>query len=171
MKGRPKWAGPSSWGKVRRMRARSVRDLRPEDAPACDLIVAGLPEWFGNAQGIRDCREAVRSHPGLVSDDPEGVAGFVTWSQPRERSAEITRMAVRRDARRHGHGRALVDVLIERLGSTDVRLLLVKTLSDRDHYEPYAQTRAFYDSMGFLAATDLDIWGPENPALLFVRPL
>ena len=36
-------------------------------------------------------------------------------------------------------------------------------------YEPYAQTRAFYEAMGFTPLMELDIWGPENPALLYVR--
>jgi len=44
------------------------------DAPACDAIVAGLRDWFGAEQGIRDCATAVRSHAGLVAielDNPD----------------------------------------------------------------------------------------------------
>ena len=49
--------------------------------------------------------------------------------------------------------------------------LAVKTLSDRDPYPPYAETHAFYEAMGFTPLMDLDIWGPDNPALLLVRSL
>ena len=38
-------------------------------------------------------------------------------------------------------------------------------------YEPYESTRAFYRARGFAELIELDIWGPENPATLFVRPL
>jgi hypothetical protein len=51
------------------------------------------------------------------------------------------------------------------------RFLLVKTLSPREPDPNYAQTRAFYLAMGFEPLTDLDLWGPENPALLMIRTL
>jgi hypothetical protein len=47
----------------------------------------------------------------------------------------------------------------------------VKTLSEREPYPPYAETRAFYRANGFEPVEELDIWGPENPALLLARPL
>jgi hypothetical protein len=62
-----------------------------------------------------------------------------------------------------------VEALVETLHDDGTRFLAVKTLSDRDPYAPYAETRAFYEAMGFVPLMDLDIWGPENPALLFVR--
>lgn len=75
-------------------------------------------------------------------------------------------------ARRHaGVGRAMIDALVAQLHGQDTRFLAVKTLSDRAAYEPYAQTRAFYEAMGFTPLMELDIWGPENPALLYVRPV
>jgi GNAT superfamily N-acetyltransferase len=149
-----------------------IRPLDPStDATACDAIVRGLPDWFGMQEGIRQAAEAVRSHDGLVAAEGEEVVGFVTWSRPRPATAEITWMAVRADRRGRGHGRALVGALIERLAPRGTRLLFVKTLSDREPNEPYAQTRAFYEAVGFVPALDLDLWGPDNPALLFVRVL
>ena len=38
-------------------------------------------------------------------------------------------------------------------------------------YPPYEETRAFYRARGFTELIELDIWGPDNPATLFVRPL
>jgi hypothetical protein len=58
---------------------------------ACDAIVAGLREWFGNEQGIRDCALAIRSHAGLVATDETGVTGFLSWTHDRDPVfAEIT---------------------------------------------------------------------------------
>ncbi len=75
------------------------------------------------------------------------------------------------DGRRHGYGRALLDAVVAELQRDGSRYLVVKTLSDREVYEPYAETRAFYIATGFTPLIDLDIWGPENPALLFVRSI
>ena len=151
------------------MRA-AIRDLEPRDADACDAIVAGLPEWFGNEQGIRDCAHAVRSHAGLVASDETGITGFLTWTLEHG-GAEITWMAVRADLRRHGIGRSLLGALIDRLQEEQVHRLDVKTLSERATYAPYAETRGFYLANGFESVAELDIWDEENPAVLLRRSL
>jgi len=150
----------------------AVRELEPRDAAACDAIVAGLPEWFGNEQGIRDCALAVRSHAGLVAIDETGITGFLTWTHDRERGvAEITWMAVRADSRRHGLGRSLLGALIDRLHEEQVDRLDVKTLSERATYPPYAETRGFYLANGFEPVAELDVWDEDNPAVLLSRSL
>jgi ribosomal protein S18 acetylase RimI-like enzyme len=148
----------------------TVRNLAPDDADHCDAIVAGLPDWFGMEQGIRDCAEAVRTQAGAVAEFEGEVAGFLTWERDGD-EAEITWMAVRNDRRRRGLGRALVETLMDALRADGVKELRVKTLSSRAEDEPYAETRGFYSAMGFTEARELDIWGPENPAVLLTRRL
>ena len=149
-----------------------IRPLAPTDAQACDAIVAGLPDWFGNADGIREAATAVRTHEGFVAQDGHDVVGFVTLVHPYPTTSEISWMAIRRDRHRTGVGRALVDAALETLAERGVRLLTVKTLSDREDPGPeYAQTRAFYLASGFVPVAELDIWGPENPCQLLVRPI
>ncbi len=147
-----------------------IRELRPEDAETCDAIIASLPDWFGNAQGLRDCAEAVRSHSGFVSEEGDEVVAFLTYNFPRPTSAEITWMAVRADRRRGGHGREMIAAFEEAARAEGARLFLVKTLSDLDPDPGYLETLAFYEAMGFIPATNLDIWGSENLALLLVKP-
>ncbi|HEX3299048.1 MAG TPA: GNAT family N-acetyltransferase [Actinomycetota bacterium] len=147
----------------------AVRPLHGDDAPACDAIITALPDWFGDEHGIRDCAEAVRSQPGFVATVDATIVGFLTVVRPRPHVAEISWMAVHPEHRGSGHGRALIDALVRTLHGDETRFLAVKTLSDRDPYPPYAETRAFYEAMGFLPLMDLDIWGPENPGLLLVR--
>jgi GNAT superfamily N-acetyltransferase len=153
--------------------ARTIRALSEADALACDEIVRGLPEWFGLESGIREAAVAVRSQAGLVSELPDGsVGGFLTWTRPFPEAAEITWMAVRSDLHRLGHGRGLIESLCERLGPAGVRLVVVKTLSASGESEEYERTRAFYLASGFLPLLELpELWGPENPCLLLVRPL
>lgn len=149
-----------------------VRPLdHARDAEACDALIARLPDWFGDEQGIRDCAVAVRSHAGLVTVDDADLVGFLTW-EPREAGvAEITWMAVTPERRRGGIGRTLLGRLIAELAALGVATLHVKTLSSRDPYPPYAETRAFYAANGFEEVAELDIWGPENPAVLLALDL
>ncbi|MGZ4132530.1 MAG: GNAT family N-acetyltransferase [Actinomycetota bacterium] len=148
-----------------------VRDLdHARDAGRCDAIVAGLPDWFGNEQGRADCAAAVRSQDGLVAEDGE-LVGFLTWEDVEAGVAEITWMAVRADRRRGGIGGALLAELAARLRAAGIRELRVKTLSDRDPYPPYAETRAFYRANGFEPVAELDVWGSEDPAVLLRRSL
>jgi len=149
-----------------------VRALTPDDAERCDAIVGSLPDWFGNEQGLRECAEAVRTQPGYAITTAEGeVQGFLTVTRPRAAVAEISWMAVHADHRGGGHGRALVEALVAELHRDGTRFLVVKTLSDRDPDPGYMATREFYLAMGFTPLLDLDIWGPENPALLLVRTI
>jgi ribosomal protein S18 acetylase RimI-like enzyme len=142
----------------------AVRELEPLDAAACDAIVAGLREWFGNEQGIRDCALAIRSHAGLVATDETGVTGFLSWTHDRDRVVgQITWMAVQATSRRRGIGRSLLGGLIERLQEEQIHRLDVKTLSERPAYAPYAETRAFYLANGFGPVAELDIWDDDNP--------
>jgi ribosomal protein S18 acetylase RimI-like enzyme len=151
---------------------RTIRALdHARDADACDAIVAGLRQWFGDEKGIRDCAAAVRSHEGLVAVDDDEIVGFLTWEPRADRGAEITWMAVRAGDRRAGVGRSLLDALTDSLRADGVGRLDVKTLSSRDPYPPYAETRAFYRANGFREIEELDIWGPENPAVLLRRSL
>ena len=148
-----------------------IRKLRTEDADLCDAIIAGLPGWFGIEEGIRECARAVRTQDGLVAVEDGQVVGFVTWVKPRPRSAEITWMAVKAGRHRAGHGRRLIETLVNSLAAEGVRLLAVKTLSEGDPDPGYAQTRAFYQALGFVPTMGLSIWGPENPALLLIKPI
>jgi GNAT superfamily N-acetyltransferase len=147
-----------------------VRPLEPADATACDRIVAGLPAWFGDANGIREAAALVRNTPGLAAEVDGDVRGFLTHARRYARTEEITWIAVDATARGTGLGTALVAALETALVEQGVRLLTVKTLSDREDPGPeYAATRAFYLARGFEPVMELDIWGPENPAQVLAK--
>jgi GNAT superfamily N-acetyltransferase len=142
------------------------------DAEACDAIIASLPEWFGLEEGIREAAEAARTHEGWVIETDGEVVGFLTLVHRYPTTAEVSWMAVHREHRRNGHGRALVDATRQELAAGGLRLLLVKTLSDRvDPGPEYAHTRAFYLANGFVPVMELDIWGPENPCQVLAMPI
>ena len=153
----------------------SVRALGPEDANACDGIIAGLPYHFANEQGRRDCAAAVRREAGLVAVEDAAAVGFLTYAYRFDEAAEITWMAVRADRRRRGIGHALIDELSRRLVDEGRRVLLVLTVSPSDPGdEPedgYQSTRAFYRSTGFVLGRDLRGEWDSDTAVLMVRAL
>jgi ribosomal protein S18 acetylase RimI-like enzyme len=146
-----------------------IRALEVGDAEQCDAVIRSLPDWFGNDQGIAEAAAAVRTQAGLVSVLDGAVIGFLTWKRHHPTTAEITWLAVHADYRGGGTGTGLVEELVASAGA--LRYLTVKTLSASSDYPPYEETRAFYRARGFTELIELDIWGPDNPATLFVRPL
>ncbi len=148
-----------------------VRPLAIDDAPACDAIIASLPDWFGLQEGIDECAHAVRTQAGLVCESNDGVVGFLTVVRPTPAVAQISWLAVHADERNRGAGTALIERLTADLAG-NARLLVVETLSDREDPGPeYAATRAFYLAKGFRPAAELDHLDPENPIQLMSRPL
>ena len=154
---------------------RRIRPLEAGDALACDAVIASLPYHFGNADGRRECAEAVRNGAGLAAVEGDRVIGFLTFVHHFPETSEITWMAVHADHRGRGVGRALIRRLAGDLRTQGRRLLLVLTVSELEE-EPgvddgYNRTRAFYRSVGFVAARELpDLW-PGDKALLLAMPL
>jgi D-alanyl-D-alanine carboxypeptidase len=85
---------------------------------------------------------------------------------------EISWLAVHAGDRRRGIGRALIDAISDRCRGEGDRILLVKTLSDREDPGPeYAETRAFYLALGFVPVVEMPDLDPDNPIQLLALPL
>lgn len=149
-----------------------VVPLSPTHFDAIEIIGRSLPAWFGIEDGLKDLRSGAERGPGYVALIADDVAGFVTVDRPFPETVEITWMAVAPNHHRQGMGRALVEAVIMDALHSGARLLHVKTLADSHPSPEYAQTRAFYESMEFQRLIVLpDLWGPDNPCLLMVRPV
>jgi GNAT superfamily N-acetyltransferase len=152
-----------------------VRPLRPEDASACDAIIASLPYHFGLDSGRRECAEAVRRQEGLAAVSRGEVAGFLTWRPWYRSSREVTWMAVHAERRGTGIGRALLDRMAAE-SAGQALYLVVTTLSEASP-EPgvddgYARTRLFYVRNGFEPVWEpAGWWNADNQAVLMVRRL
>jgi GNAT superfamily N-acetyltransferase len=146
-----------------------IRALGPADGDACDAIMRGLPEWFGLEHGLVECSRAVREDGGFAVLQDGAVAGFATLRRTTDAALEITWLAVERARHGHGLGRALVEAAAARADAEGSTFLTAWTLAASDADPHYATTRAFYARMGFAAAAEAEIWGPENPAVLLVR--
>jgi ribosomal protein S18 acetylase RimI-like enzyme len=153
----------------------SVLTLEPLTAghvPRCEAIARALSEWFGIEEGLAEMRGYLATGPGHVALAGSEVVGFVTLQRHFPETWEITWMAVARTWHRRGVGRCLIDATVARCREEGTRWLLVKTLADSHPSLEYRATRAFYQAMGFDRLSVLpDLWGPDNPCLLMIRPL
>ena len=152
-----------------------IRPLCPQDAPACDAIIASLPYHFGDEGGVADCAAAVRAESGYAAEMDGAVAGFLTWRPWFGTSLEITWMAVHADRRRAGIGRSLIETLVAG-APPDTRHLVVTTLSsstpEDEGADTYEGTRRFYRENGFDPVWEPHgWWNDENQAVLMVRTL
>jgi GNAT superfamily N-acetyltransferase len=152
-----------------------IRPLNPADGPECDQVVASLPYFFGDQEGLRRCAHAVRSQRGWVAERSTEVVGFLTVHEPFPRSPEVTWMAVRSAERHHGIGRALIGRATAELAADGAELLIVLTLGpsvpEPGVTDGYARTRLFYARCGFLSVMEFRPDGWTDAALLLVRCL
>jgi GNAT superfamily N-acetyltransferase len=163
----------------------SVRGPLLGQGEAAERILRTLPDWFGIEAALLDYARAADELDTLVAVvarpacggqirevRPDQVLGFVTLRETSPDALELHVMGVLPSWHRRGIGRALVDRAASHARAEGYSLLHVKTLAP-DHPDPgFAATRAFYASVGFRPLEVLpQVWGPENPCLLLVRPL
>jgi GNAT superfamily N-acetyltransferase len=161
----------------------SIRGPLLGQGAAAERILRALPGWFGIEASVRDYIRAADELPTLVAVPPgpgcagrevraDRVIGFVTLKETSEDALELHVMGVLPAWRRHGAGRALVERAAAWARAGRYTLLHVKTLAPSDPDPGYAETRAFYIAAGFRPLEVLpQVWGPEDPCLLLVRPL
>jgi len=142
---------------------------RPADV---ERLLGELPDWFGMPESNANYVAEAAHLPTLTALDGDTVVGVCLLREHNAESVEIELLAVTPDRHRGGIGRALVDAVEDDLRTRGVRLLQVKTFGPSGHSEPYERTRAFYLAVGFVPLEErTDIWGPDNPCLILVKPL
>ena len=146
---------------------------------AAERILRALPGWFGIESALLEYARAADVLPTFVAvaadpgdDAGDETIGFVSLKATSEDALELHVMGVLPAWRRRGVGRALVERAESHARGEGFSLLHVKTLAPSDPDPGYTATRAFYAAVGFLPLEVLEeVWGPENPCLLMVRPL
>ena len=156
---------------------------------AAERILRALPGWFGIESALVEYARAADELPTLVAVLPgpscdreerpgsqqvrlDRVVGFVTLRETSEDALELHVMGVLPAWHRRGAGRALVERAASYARAEGYSLLHVKTLAPSDPDPGYAATRAFYAAAGFRPLEVLpEVWEPENPCLVMVRPL
>ncbi len=138
---------------------------------AADVLL-DLPDWFGIPEATRAYVEESGNLPFFAALRDGAPIGFLAIRQTSRCAAEIHVMGVKRACHRCGAGRALVEAAVEYCREAGYRLLQVKTLDERHPDPGYAQTRRFYEAVGFLPLECFPtLWDEDNPCLVMVMPL
>jgi GNAT superfamily N-acetyltransferase len=139
---------------------------------ACDEILASLPDWFGIPEANTAYADfcAANETWAVIGADDRPVA-IISGRRHFPECAEIELMAVRPEHHRHGLGSLLVATFEQHHAAAGVRMIEVKTLGPSHSDEGYAATRRFYLAAGFVPIEETWMWGPDNPALILVRPI
>ena len=151
-----------------------MRRLTPEDAPACDAIIAALPYFFGDPIGVRNAASDLRKSGGWVIEDERRVTGFLCLTRSTLDTAEIAWMAVHPEFQRGGRGRILVSQAVESARAEGLRMLMLFTSAQEDSRSSshgFHATRAFYREMGFAELCVLKPEGWTEEHLLMARAL
>jgi GNAT superfamily N-acetyltransferase len=138
----------------------------------CERILRSLPLWFGQEEStLAYIRDSSRL-PTLVTTESGVITGFLELRQHFAESFEIHCIAVHANSRGKGHGRVLVESACRWACGQGGRFLQVKTIAASDPDPQYAQTRAFYASVGFTPLELFaDLWTEHFPCLQLIRHL
>ena len=138
----------------------------------CRVILDALPDWFGIPEAVDNYVLDAATMTMLACHRDGQNVGMVVLNRTTDATLDIHIIGVLTPYHGQGIGTALVDAAATRARAGGASLLSVKTLG-ASHPDPcYERTRRFYLSVGFLPVEEFkDLWGPDLPCLLMVRPL
>jgi ribosomal protein S18 acetylase RimI-like enzyme len=151
-----------------------IAEIRAGKAALCREILEALPEWFGIPQAIAAFAQGVADQPMLACREGEDgpVLGFISLRFHTEVAAEAYVLGVRRAWHRRGIGRSLFAAAEALVRERGIRFLTVKTLAATRPDQNYGATRRFYEAIGFAPIEVFpELWNPNNPCLLMVKPV
>lgn len=147
----------------------AVQIEKRQDPASVRQILDSLPGWFGVEEAVDAyVRDASRldSFLALLGRETVGVA-LVKRHFPE--SAELSLIAVEDSHRGKGLGSALLAAVETALASEGCRFLQVHTVGPSFKDESYAQTRAFYRSLGFVPLQEFHRIDWDGPTLVLVK--
>jgi GNAT superfamily N-acetyltransferase len=138
-------------------------------AAHCERILRSVPQWFGIEESLLEYVADSQRYVTFLAIDEEPIA-FVTVREHFAQSWEVHCVAVHASRRNSGVGMALHGHVESWLKAKGVSVLQVKTLSASHPSPEYAQTRGFYERMGYLPLEEFPtLWDPDLPALQLVK--
>jgi ribosomal protein S18 acetylase RimI-like enzyme len=138
----------------------------------CDHILHELPNWFGIEDSIKDYVLNVQTQIFYAAYTGDCPVGFVSLKVHNPFTAELYVLGILEDFHRKGIGKQLVNACESYCRRNQIEFLTVKTLDESRESKEYAQTRLFYQSMGFKPLEVFkSLWDEENPCLFMAKYL
>lgn len=140
-------------------------------AAHCERILRSLPRWFGIESSLLEYVADSERFPTFFAVDEEPVA-FLTVREHFPPSWEVHCIGVHANRRGAGIGGRLHAHVEDWVRQRGAVTLQVKTLAPSHPSPEYAQTRGFYERIGYLPQEVFPaLWGPHLPVLQLIKPL
>ena len=149
----------------------AIRQIAEGESKICADIMRSLPQWFGIESAIPKFVKDLESTDTYIAENDGLTLGFINMNQHNNYTAEIEIIAVRPEFRRRGVGRALIEFAERECLKRGLEYLFLKTLGPSSPDWNYAQTRVFYEAMGYRPLEENGLWGESNPCLIMVKCL
>jgi GNAT superfamily N-acetyltransferase len=138
----------------------------------CERVLRTLPLWFGHEESLLEYAKNTEKLKTFVAEEDERVIAFLSLQCHFQASWEVNCIAVDAAYRNRGVGQTLHRRAQEWLKCQGARTPQVKTLAQLHPSPEYAQTRKFYESVGYLPIEVFPaLWGADLPVLQLVKVL
>ena len=136
----------------------------------CNGILRALPNWFGNEFAILNYTKQVQAMKFFAAFYHNIVIGFVAVKVHNPYTSEIFVMGILKEYHRQGIGKKFIEQCENYCKENKMEFLTVKTLDESGESNSYANTRAFYSSMGFKPLEVFPLyWDEANPCLFMAK--
>ena len=136
----------------------------------CEEVLRSLPMWFGIEEALLMYADDSTRLPTFAVIEGTEVKGFISLQQHFPQAWEVHCIAVRADSRNKGYGKALSAHAERWLSAQGVALLQVKTVAATSPSKAYAETREFYNQLGFRPLEVFpELWSRRNPCLQLIK--
>lgn len=147
----------------------NIRTIKPADHDGVMRVAKTLnPGWFDNYAISHEIPLDLKLHRGLVAENEGKIVGFITFSSE-DGDIKITWLGVDLNSHRKGTGSKLLAQLEKMAKELGVEKITVETLSEKEDWEPYIRTRAFYQKNGFKFLNDRKITNKSGETFWLVK--
>lgn len=139
-----------------------IRKLKNNDFnKVMDIAISLSPSWFDSYAIKKEIPLDLKIHRTFVVEDNNKLIAFLCYSSE-DGLFKITWLGVSPKYHRLGIGTNLIKELEKIAKKFKVNQITVETLSDKEIFEPYIQTRNFYKKIGFRFDSDRQIISKES---------
>jgi GNAT superfamily N-acetyltransferase len=138
----------------------------------CEEILRALPKWFGLKEGIRIYLQGVRDSTFFTVSFENRLIGFCAVKIHFQINAELYVLGLRKEFHGQGIGTRMIEHVRRHCKESGIRYMTVKTVSDQNPDIHYANSRRFYEKIGFRPLEVFpELWDKNNPWLYIIMCL
>lgn len=138
----------------------------------CEAVLRSLPRWFGIEASLLMYARDSATMPTFAVEREGKIEGFITVRMHFPESWDVHCIAVAAGRRRHGLGRMLLVHAEAWIRGQGGQFLQIKTIAASSPSPEYAETRKFYERMGYTPVEVFPtLWSPKHPALQLIKAL